>query len=327
MNLRSTPGPPPEPRYSARLEVREGKDVIVLQDGEHATAEIAPALGNNCFAFRTRFDVLEPVPMSDFVKKPTSYGIPLLFPFPNRLRDGAFTFQGRSYRVDPPRHGFVRDKAWKVIETGASQTEGAWLCSEIMAEDYPPQILRQFPFPFTLQATYRLKDGALSLRVVAINTGDRDLPAGFGIHPYFRRPERGTIEVPAARRWELVDSLPTGTLLEVDGSFDLRTPRDIAGLSLDDIFTDAAADGSGLVRCYLNDDVNAVRTTVEFSAKEFPHIVVYTPPAPRPAICIEPNTCPTDAFNLQERGIEADVIVLKPGHRAEFGVRFYAGPR
>ena len=152
------------------------------------------------------------------------------------------------------------------------------------------------------------------------------MPAGFGIHPYFRRPERGTMQVPAAKRWELADSLPTGKLLDLDPGFDLREPRDIAGVKLDDIYAAPIADASGRVRCFLNDDANRVQTVVEFNQKQFPHIVVYTPPAPRPAICIEPNTCPTDAFNLQERGIEADVIVLKPEEKAEFDVRMYSQP-
>ena len=312
-----------EQRYSVSSEMRDGVEIFVLQEGEHARAEIAPALGNNCFAFQTALPVLEPVSFAEFCKKPTSYGIPLLFPFPNRLRDGAFTFQGKSYQINPPRHGFVRDKAWKVLETGASASEGAWIRAELNAADYAKEILEQFPFPFTLQLTWRVKDGGLELHAVAENTGEREMPTGFGIHPYFRRPERGTVQVPAAKRWELSDSLPTGKILDLDEQFDLRQPRDIAGLLLDDIYTEPLGDASGLVQCYLNDEVNKVQTVVEFNQQQFPHIVVYTPPAPRPAICIEPNTCPTDAFNLQHQGIDGNVIVLKPGEKTEFNVRVY----
>ena len=312
-----------EQRYSVSSEMRDGVEIFVLQEGEHARAEIAPALGNNCFAFQTALPVLEPVSFAEFCKKPTSYGIPLLFPFPNRLRDGAFTFQGKSYQINPPRHGFVRDKAWKVLETGASASEGAWIRAELNAADYAKEILEQFPFPFTLQLTWRVKDGGLELHAVAENTGEREMPTGFGIHPYFRRPERGTVQVPAAKRWELSDSLPTGKILDLDEQFDLRQPRDIAGLLLDDIYTEPLGDASGLVQCYLNDEVNKVQTVVEFNQQQFPHIVVYTPPAPRPAICIEPNTCPTDAFNLQHQGIDCNVFVLKPGEKTEFNVRVY----
>jgi len=312
-----------EPRYSVSPVFHDGLEVFVLRDGSQATAEVAPALGNNCFAFQSGLPVLEPIPFAGFRKKPTSYGIPLLFPFPNRLRDGAFMFQGERFAIDPPRHGFVRDKAWRVLETGASAREGAWIRSEIKASDYPREILDQFPFPFTLQVTYRLRNGGLELHAIAENTGERDMPTGFGIHPYFSRPERGTIQVPAAKLWELSDSLPTGKLLDVDGSFDLRQPRDISGLRLDDIYTEALADSSGRVQCFLNDEANRVQTVVDFDPKEFPHIVVYTPPAPRSAICIEPNTCPTDAFNLHDQGFDASVVELKPGESVSFGVRIF----
>ena len=308
-------------RYSINSVVRDGVEVFLLEEGTHARATVAPELGQNCFSFETRFPILETVDYASFRRKPTGYGIPLLFPFPNRIRDGAFMFQGERFRIDPPRHGFVRDKAWRVIETGASNLDGAWVRSAIKASDYRREILDQFPFPFTLEVTYRVRNGALELDAIAENTGERTMPAGFGIHPYFRRPERGTIQVPAAKRWELSDSLPTGKILEVEGRFDLRQPKDIAGLELDDIYADPVADPSGLVQCFLNDEVNKTQTVVEFPRKQFPHIVVYTPPAPRPALCIEPNSCPTDAFNLQLHGIDADVIELEPGQKVAFHVR------
>ena len=308
-----------EHRYSVGSEMRDGVEVVVLQEGPHARALVAPSLGNNCFLFETKRPVLEPVVWSDFLKKPTSYGIPLLFPFPNRIRDGVFLFQGERFKVDPPRHGFVRDRPWNVVETGASNLEGAWVRCAIHAADHP-QILNQF-FPFTLEVTFRLRNRGLEIEAAAENCGERNMPTGFGIHPYFRRPERGTVKVPAGKRWELADSLPTGTLLDVEGAFDLRKPRDLAGLSLDDIYTDLAPDPSGRVQCFLTDEAEGTETVLDFDHRHFAHVVVYTPPAPRVAVCIEPNTCPTDAFNLQAQGIDASVIELKPGRKAEFHVR------
>lgn len=310
--------------YSVASETRDGVEVFALREATRALAEIAPALGNNCFAFRTRSgDVLEPIAFADFRAKPTSYGIPLLFPFPNRIRDGKFSFQGAEYNVNPPRHGFVRDKAWRVDAYGASVDEGAWLTSSFDAADYAEEVLRQFPFPFRLEITYRLRDARLGIETRAENRGGRDMPVGFGIHPYFRRPARGTLRVPAARRLELADSLPTGQLLDAEEAYDLREGANINWLTLDDIYTDVAAGDDGLARCVLEDEENAVRTLVEFSRREFPYVVVYTPPAPRPAICVEPMTCPTDAFNLQARGVESNVLVIPPGATVNFNISIY----
>jgi aldose 1-epimerase len=309
--------------YTVNSEIREGVEVFTLREADRAVAEIAPALGNNCFAYRTREHVLEPIQFSEFRAKPTSYGIPLLFPFPNRIREGRFSFQGAEYVVDPPRHGFVRDKAWRVEARGASDADGAWLTSSFDAADYPEQILRQFPFPFRLEMTYRVKRARLEIKMLACNTGERPMPAGFGIHPYFRRPARGTLTVPARQRLELAESLPTGKLLDVMDAYDLRQPADVNTLNLDDIYTAVEADADGLARCVLEDAEKNVRTVVEFSRGEFPYVVVYTPPAPRQAICVEPNTCPTDAFNLQARGIESNVLTIGAGETAKFNISIY----
>ena len=297
--------------------------MISLAESSGASAEICPALGNNCFAFRTGEDVLEPVPFSELLARPTSYGIPLLFPFPNRVRDGAFTFRGDKFIVNPSRHGFVRDKPWRVKESGASDVRGAWLVSSFDATDYQEQILRQFPFPFRLEVTYNLFESRLSMEAVVKNIGDRAMPVGFGIHPYFRKPTRGAVTVPSEKMWQLCDSLPTGKLLSVDGIYDLRSGKGLDGLSLDDIFTGIRKDADGSARCILEDSATGTQTIVEFSARQFPNVVVYTPPAPRQAICIEPNSCPTDAFNLQERGIESNVIALGAGEQVKFDVSIY----
>ena len=310
--------------YSVNSEIREGVEVFTLGERERAHAEITPALGNNCFAFRTREHVLELITFAEFRQRPTSYGIPILFPFPNRIRDGKFSFQGEQYAVNPPRHGFVRDKSWQVDGHGASVEAGAWLTSSFDAADYPAEILQQFPFPFRLEVTYRLKDSRLEMETLVRNTGARDMPAGYGIHPYFRRPAHGSLMVPARQRLELSsDSLPTGKLLDVAEAYDLRGTADINELKLDDIYTGVEADADGLARCVLVDEENNVRTIVEFSRAEFPYVVVYTPPAPRPAICVEPNTCPTDAFNLQTQGIESNVLVIGAGESVRFNISIY----
>jgi aldose 1-epimerase len=313
-------------RYTTTSEVREGVEVFKLADGAAAAAEIAPSLGNNCFSFRAGAPVLEEVAFADFLKKPTSYGIPVLFPFPNRIRDGRFTFGGETFTVDPPRHGFVRDKPWRVVAHGADEEGGAYLTSAFNASDYAEEILRQFPFPFQIEITYRLRDARLTFEAVARNTGGRTMPVGFGIHPYFRRPDGGRLKVPASARWELSDSLPTGRILAAEGDYDLREGKTLDGMNLDDIFTRVERDADGLARCLITDDEGGAETVVEFSPARLPHVVVFTPPTPRRAVCVEPNSCPTDAFNLQAKGIESDVIALGAGEEVRFEISIYNRP-
>ena len=319
------------PRYSAATENRDGVEVVRLtQSGDgpvEAEAEVVPAFGGNCLAFRAGgLDILEPAPFETLRASPTAYGIPVLFPFPNRVRDGAFRYDGRTFHADPPRHGFVRDKAWNLAGSGASDAEGAWATSRIEAERYPEAILGRFPFPFRLDVTYRLKGGALAMETAVANTGKATMPFGFGIHPYFRKPERGTVLVPASKRWELEDSLPTGKVVDVADKFDLRAPRSLEGLELDDVFTALGPGPNGRVECVLRDDAAGAETVVGFDAGPFPEVVVFTPPAPRRAVCVEPYTCPTDAFNLRDRGVPVHLIELPPGETMTFLIRFEPRP-
>ena len=300
--------------YSVTTEKRGGVEIYSLKRGGESLAEIAPQWGNNCFLFHWRgAPILEAVPFETLAQKPTSYGIPILFPYPNRIRDGRFSFQGKSYTLDPPRHGFVRDKPWTVVGSGASDAEGAWLSCRFDARDYPEKILAQYPFPFVIEVTYRLKDNALVMETRASNKGSADIPTGLGTHAYFTRPAKGTVTVPARRIWKLADSLPPGERIDLDAAHDLRKPADVSKLELDDVYTEVDADKDGRARCHLVDQGKKLTTTVEFSPREFPEVVVYTAPLPRMAICIEPYTCTTDAFNLAGKGVDPGSITLPAG--------------
>jgi galactose mutarotase-like enzyme len=176
--------------------VEHGVDIYTLRAGE-ARARVAPAWGANLFCWSDGAAILEPVPLDEVARKPTSYGIPLLLPFPNRVAGGAFTFAGRRYEVDPPRHGFVRARPWAVQDCGASDDGGAWIRCAIDTADFP-ELAAQYPSTLRAVVSHRLRDRTLNLHVDATNTGDQVMPFGFGIHPYFRR--RGAGSSPTACR-------------------------------------------------------------------------------------------------------------------------------
>ena len=99
--------------YSVERDDFAGYDSYVLRAGATgAAAQIVPALGANCIAFRAPpvgtagplVDLLPPLSgVADI--GPTGYmsGNPILFPFPSRMRQGRFTFEGQTnqFDVDP----------------------------------------------------------------------------------------------------------------------------------------------------------------------------------------------------------------------------------
>ena len=312
----------------------DGFQVCVLQEGQKAVAEIAPGLGNNCYAFRvadTRsgseggnwLSLIDPPPdLTTLQDHPDIYGIPVLFPFPNRIRGGTWRFEGETYQFDKPAesptsiHGLLLNRPYQV-ERHAADADGATLVCTLDSRGFP-DIGRQYPFPFKIWITYTLKDAVLSMGVSIQNAGSRNMPMGFGIHPYFRvglssdaNASTALIKVPAATYWELdADSVPTGKRLAAVDALDLRDGKPFADLTLDHVYTDVPMKADGVSRCVIENPDTGHGLLME-SDGQFRELVVYTPPG-REVICFEPYTCPTDAINLEARGIPAGVIVLAP---------------
>jgi aldose 1-epimerase len=99
----------------------------------------------------------------------------------------------------------------------------------------------------------------------------------------------------------------------VAGQYDLRGGQPLAALELDDVFGDLAFQDDECT-CRLVDELAGLEVGLWFD-RFFRELVIYTPPA-RPAICLEPYTCATDAVHLDERGIDAGWRVLEPGAAA-----------
>lgn len=312
-------------------------NVYTLHQEGKAVAEIVPALGNNCYLFKVAdeevwIDLIDPPPdLATLKARPTAYGNPILFPFPNRIRNGRWQFEGETYQFDKPPespttiHGLLLNQPYQVDKHAADENGATLVCS-LNSGDFP-EVIRQFPFPFTIQIAYTLKDAVLTMRIAIKNTGDRNMPMGFGIHPYFSTNLTGAadasealITVPAAKYWKLDDVLvPTGQQNDVTGTLDLRNGQPFGQLKLDHVFTDVQL-VDNVSRCLI-ENKDTGHTLVMESDAIFRELVVYTPPG-RDAICFEPYTCPTDAINLEARGIPAGVIVLAPNETFSGTVRF-----
>lgn len=317
------------PAYTIDRETRAfmNSDVYVLRDtNARSSARLVPARGNNLLSFRVHLDghdietIVAP-PAGVDSPRAFMFGNAFLFPFPNRIRDARFHWEGRGHQFDPNWrghhiHGLIYDTPWQVVDATADDTSARLTC-ELRAEDHP-DVIRQFPFPFTLTTTYTLKGNTLTLDVVARNTGPTNMPMGFGIHPYFRMPllpggSRAACEVriPSARQWELdADLIATGRVIDVPPERDFRRSRAIGDTFVDDVFTDIEFD-NGTTACSVYDPHANVELTVTFGRK-FHDVVVYAP-LERETICFEPYTCPTNAINLEAAGVPANVIALEPG--------------
>lgn len=273
-------------------------------------------------------------------ESPMMFGNPILFPFPNRIKGGRFSFDGVEVNLpvneagaDNAIHGLVFDRPWKMVGAGSDGEEGAWVTCRFASEDHA-DVSQVFPFPFVIEYTYRLKDGAIHNETVVENVGKDRMPMGFGLHPWFPAPletgevqdpqarSRLRLEAPVSRIWELKDLIPTGTVKPAEPGRDLSVGIVLGDQEFDDVY---AGLNEGLDPEEMSEstytDPAAGRSIVVTADSGFRELVVYAP-RDRGVICIEPYTCATDAFNLANQGIDAGMIVLEPGDSWSSYVRY-----
>ena len=314
--------------------------LITLTDSTGSTACIAPQLGFNCFEFLARVrdwsvNVLDADPaFASGTLRPSGHGIPLLFPFPNRIRDARFVWEGVEFVIPAESgrhdktgnaiHGFCLDRPWRVIEQSDRVAVGRFQLSVDAPERRP-----LWPADFVIEVRYELRGTTLRADICIENPDSVPLPWGFGTHPYFRvpldeqsQPARCLIEVPADSEWVLKSSLPTGERRPVSRDKDLRDGEYFDVLKLDDVLTDLTSK-NGAVETLIIDEAAGLQVTQRCDPA-FREMVVFTPPQ-RSCVCIEPYTCVTDAIHLQARGVPAGLRVLPPGERVDLWFEISAG--
>ncbi len=234
-------------------------------------------------------------------------GIPLLYPWANRLSTNTFRVGDELVDIAPdaagvradanglPIHGLLAaHRDWRTVSKSTD---------ELVAEfDFAahPELLASFPFPHTVELAVTLRDRTLTMRTVVAATADKAVPLCFGFHPYLQLPGASradwTVETPQLRH-RAVDSrgLPTGAT-----SIQSATTQVLGDKTFDDGY-DEVAEGAVFAVSGGGRRI-AVRFDVGYSAAQI------FAPAGEEVICFEPMAAPTDALT---RGGYA---VAAPGH-------------
>lgn len=250
-------------------------------------------------------------------KPPLSAGLTLA-PWPNRVLDGKFTFDGVEHELEitePARnnasHGLVRRREWDLVRHTDSLVE---LSIEIGDEP-------GWGFPMKFGAIYELSENGLTVVHAATNTGSTAAPYGFGMHSFVRVGDVPlddcTLEIHVGVRAELDPDrlVPVGPPVPVDGTqFDFSEPRRLADVWLDTPFSEISRDPDGKARYILRaPDGNG---TVLWADESLDWVQVFTAdpekgqgyPDRGRALAIEPMSCPANAFNSG-----TGLVTLEPG--------------
>ena len=294
-----------------------------------STASIVVSTGFNCSRFiaRTPHDSVSVIYAKDGfengTKQPSTSGIPILFPYPNRIRRGRYTWNGQPYELPSSLvlhessgnaiHGFCLDRAWRVVEQSESAVMGVFQISKDAADRRS-----LWPADAELTVRYSIEGTRLRSEFTVRNPDDEPLPWGLGTHAYFQLPlsndtstDHCTIYAPTHRLRELEGNLPTGRILDAaDGEALDQSPK-FNSMKLDHAFTDLNSQ-DGVIEFGIT-DMTSGRSIHQRSTADFRELVAFTPPWAR-AVCLEPYTCATDAINLHSDEQDMGLKVLAPGN-------------
>lgn len=254
--------------------------------------------------------------LPDAAAKGSTAGIPILYPWANRLAGFRYHAAGREVtlsRASPLLHldgnGLpIHGVPWSMLPWTVHDSRADRLHAALDWSDGP--LLTIFPFPHRVEMTAALTPDALTIRTAVIANRESHVPVSFGFHPYFGLPEparsRWRFRTPAMQRLELDDRLiPTGRALPFPAA-----DGELADRTFDDGF--AALDNGAVFAI----SGGGVRLSVEF-LHGYPFAQVYAPPG-KDFIAIEPMTAPANALATGR-----SLPIVPPGGRfdAAFSIR------
>lgn len=276
------------------VEEREARR-HVMRAGE-LTATFLPEFGMLGTSLTHRGEELLrfPADIGRAARDGTSIGIPLNYPWANRLRTYGYEALGRRVELDPASDWLITDwngtllhgVRWARLEWDQEDAGDTFVASRLRWDR--PELLAVFPFRHEVVMRATLDAGGLTVETTVHANAGEDVPVSFGFHPY--------IAVPGLPRalWRL--TLPRMQALVLDERLIPVGEREdfpaydhrLADLDFDHGF---AFQGPG--RCMSIAGAGR-RIAVEF-IEGFPYAQIYAPPA-HDYISLEPMTAPANAL-------------------------------
>jgi galactose mutarotase-like enzyme len=285
-------------------------------------ATFVPSAGMLCCSLRHRGEELlaQNAGVAAYAERGKTMGIPLLYPWANRLAGFDYGIAGRKVVVphDPDRvalddnglpiHGVIGGRLeWKLTRVPGFDARS--LAARLSWDESEPGLFEVFPFRHDVHYEARLTAGRLEVRVILHACGADVVPVAFGFHPYLTLPgiprEQWLIQLPSMSHLALdVHQIPLGPEQALPGGC-----FELAEREFDDGFDEVSKPARFGVAA------GGRRVTLEF-LEGYPCAQVFAPRAGQ-FICFEPMTAPTDALRS---GIGLRLLAPGERHRATFAV-------
>jgi aldose 1-epimerase len=295
-----------------------GEQIELAYGDQHAVVvSVGAGIRSYEVAGRAVFDSYDVGAMCDGARGQT------LIPWPNRVRDGKWRWQGGDMQLaltEPSQlnaiHGLVRWLGWAVADRSDSAVT-------LRCTSYPQP---GYVWPLDVQVRYGLGDDGLTVTSTITNRGTSPAPVAAGAHPYLTAGtaliDECELEVPASTWLPTGDQqIPTGRE-EVAGSpYDFRSARPIGDTEIDYTYTNLFRDADG--RCTVRLRAPSGDVSSLWVGEAYDYVEIFTgdalpePQRRRQGLGVEPMTAPPNALASGE-----SLVVLEPGQSwtGEWGI-------
>lgn len=226
-----------------------------------------------------------------------------IFPFPNRLKDGIYTWQGHDY-VFPINdtvtgtalHGFpAEQQPMQLIDVETAAHQAAMTCVFDYDGHQPA-----YPFPFSLTVRFELDDaGHFSIESSILNQHHEAIPFGLGWHPYYKLSgmvDDMSLQLPPCEMIGIdAQMIPTGKRYPYP-TFGQK--RLIGSEVLDNGFY-VTQHGVEKIEVEISGKEGNLLLWQQAGENGFSYLQIFTPPH-RSSLAVEPMSCNINAFRNGE---------------------------
>ena len=236
-----------------------------------------------------------------------------LFPFPNRLLEGQYTWAGEehAFEVNKPDtrsalHGFGPHTVLQLARVDLETDRALVTLSYVHRADDHPQ---SYPFDVRCDLELGIDVGQqeASWTLKATNLSGGAVPVGLGWHPYFLLPgghEQWSLRMPPNEHVELEQAIPTGRLLPGLSAKPVAIDTD-----WDDCFKLSDANNRTVL---LQGPAYGLRLTQTGTTR---YTQLYVPPGAG-SVAVEPMSCGVNAFQEAQ-----EEVSIEPGNTLQCGMR------
>lgn len=235
-----------------------------------------------------------------------------LVPWSNRITHGGFEQDGVFYPIRPnrederyPIHGDGWLQSWQTVDHAESSVR---VLLESHAYDGNP-------YHYVSTQTFTLLPSGMEIILDVTHLGDRPLPYGLGLHPYFVRNAATRLLWKTTGVWLSGDDLiPKVHTQDFPPTWDYNAPSSLEGPLIDNCFTG----WNGKARIEYPDRGLTVAMSMADCKGDS---LMYRPPG-QAYFCLEPITHPIDAFHMPAR---PGLVTLSAGQSLTLKTTFLVG--